>query len=501
MKSSLTKIENEKINEKEFVTILTENITNHFMHHGLTKKTKQRGSSQTQEFMSPFFALLLRNWLDPLKLDIGFEFKYNSSTDFQELSTLNTKIDKEWENMQKKYTVPGNSSTYEWHSDFSKLQLSLKDNEYIDGILKWKIFVLKANNCNMESISNLQTKILEGIVKENQLKETKISYITDRSKLWKDITEKNETTAKETEKTTQNGNDVSSIVSSGMSKFENQIFPGLIKTDFTLDFSSEFYKNKKMSEKQAYLFQSAKLLLWNLEREEISNDALMTIKWFGNLSLNIPTAGPFSRRKTTIKPVNHGVDEDKNPNDPPETVRRVETRQKNIGNMRRNRDIKKDEDQKQYTYNSGGFQIYFLTLHEEILANRILGFISRFTDFSIPELITEVAGYIEKIEDKHEFTSIEYNIYDFIIDQDHYGDFANFLNGEKFDDGYEFAYEEILFKILQNIIGRPIYILKILKNTENLLYLNVVYNSENTVFGEPIFLVDEYDDDDKKGNL
>lgn len=502
MNSSLTKIENMETDEKKFVTKLTENITEYFMHHGLTKKTKVDGRTQMQEFMSPFFAILLRNWLDPLKLDIGFEFQYKSSNDVQELPTLNTKIDNEWENMQKKYTVPGNSSTYEWHSDFSKLQLSLKDNESIDEILKWKIFVLKANNCNIESISNLQTKILEG-VKENQLKKTKISYITDRSKLWKAISEKNETTAKETEKTIENGNGVSSIVSSGMSKFENQIFPDWIKTDFMLDFSSEFYKDKKMSEKQAYLFQSAKLLLWNLEREEISNDALMTIKWFGKLTIDIPTdAGPYSRRTTTSKTVNHSVNEHENPNDPPKTVKRKETIQKHIGTMRRNRDIKKDKDQKQYTYNNGGFQIIFLTLHEEILANRILGFISRFTDFSIPELITKVANYIEKIEDmsdQDKLSSIEYKIYKFIFDEDNYDDFANFLNGEIFKTDYEIDYEEILFEILQSIIGRPIYILKISKDTKNLLYLNKVYNSENTVFGEPIFLVDEFDDEN--GNL
>ena len=503
MKSSVTKIENEESNEKDFVRNLTNNIKNHFMNHGLTKKTKQPGSTQTQEFMSPFFALLLRNWLDPLKSDLGFEFQYTYSTCFQGLSTLNTKIDKEWGNMQKKYTVPGNSSTYEWHSDFSKLQLSMKDKERIDEILKWKIFVLKANNCNIESISNLQTKILEGIDEENQVKETKIKYITDRSELWKAITEKNETGAKETEKTTEHGIDVSSIVSSGMSKFENQIFPGLIKTDLMLDFSSEFYKNKKMSEKQAYLFQSAKLLLWNLEREEINNDALMTIKWFGKLSIDIPTdGGPYSKRQPTRKTANHPVNEDENPNDASKTVRRKETRQKNIGNMRRNRDIKTDKDQIQYTYNNGGFQIIFLTLHEEILANRILGFISRYTDFSITGLWTEISNYIAKFKgDEDKWSEFDYEIHEYLIEQEHYDNFAKFLKGDQFDTRFEMDYESILFEILEGIIRikRPIYIFKISEDTKKILYLNKVYNLENTVFGEPIFLVDEYYDG--KGNL
>ncbi len=445
-------IENSTQEGQVFVSNLAMNIDKNFISHGLLKMTRTPNSNHTQTFMSPFFSILLNNWLKCFKDDVGFEFKY-SEKEFQVQNLIIEKIEKEWKYMQQLYNSNGNSSTYKWHCDLSTEQLNLKEDDALFQILKWKIFVLKANNCSMNSILQLTTLIFND--KENiQL------LIKNRSKLWKKIIlcKKDDVfkdeIIKDDEKQT-------SLYLSGIDQFEEDNFGELIKTDSTLDFFSIFFENESMVDIQAKMFQCAKLLLFKTDNDEISHDNLLTIKWFDKqiqkpVQINIPSEVPMR-----IAGKNH------------------------IKRFQKNRDF--SYNQQKFTYTNGNFQTHFFTFDERDIHNKIISIVSFFTNFSANKLKSEIFEHIKNLT----LQQIRYIQEELDISMD---EFKLYVENET--DGLELTvlFETLLICILVNVVKRPICVYKNVDESQNLILSGKFYFHkyfiQEPVFGEPIHILD-----------
>lgn len=456
-------IQNSTEEDDFFVQNIAENIDQIFLKHGLIKMTPSPNSNFTQTFMSPFFSILLNNWLQCFKDDVGFHFKYLQE-EFQVRNFLIEKIENEWNQMQQIYNDKGNSSTYKWHCDLSTKQLQSKEREALLEILKWKVFVFKANNCSMNSILQLTQRI-----SNSETDQTIRSLIKNHSELWKKIMLLEEADVfkdeirKDDEQTT-------SLYLSRIDEFEKANFGELMEADSTLDFCSSFFKNERMVDIQAKMFQCAKLLLHSTDNGEISHDNLLTIKWFEKLKkapyqINIPSEVPMH-----IAGRNH------------------------IKRFRKNRDFR--YNQEKLTYTTENFQTHFLTFDEEELDNQLILIVSFFTGFSAEELKSKIFEQRKSLSDRKKHNLVEKG---FDIDAE---DFEKYVKNETLGLDVDPEMVNLLIYLLANIVKRPIYLFEKVKDSDELSLTDKFYYHEDLipipVLGEPIhictfYLNDQYD--------
>jgi len=503
------KMKNEHQKYEDNLDELVKNINSFFINHGLIKYKPLPRENLPQIFMSPFYSILLKNWLHSLERDVGLKIEFTcrervdlvdrSSTDKKDHRSLIDKIELEWHEMQRFYNESGSSSTYKWSCDLSKKQLELKPIETLYKILQWKIFVFNAHMCCMQNISKLTKFIYDEILQKYG--DNKQKYLTklimNQESLLDNIKLKQDQHKFEYP-VDSNGDDSdniqqSSLYVSGIDDFEQRTLEGLIVTDSALYFSSESFKDLSMKEIQAKMFQSAKLLLPRPKYEQIDNDQFKTRKWFEKIENHKLQQKPSQEelQQEVLEEISHqGVSvEESQPTTLPYLITLptgplTELKLKNhVKVFRNNRSF--ITEQSNFTYTDDLFQTHFLTINVDTLCNRLIGIVSYFTDFSVQELTSKINDIIDN---KHKYSSLNKLIYEEDLKIE---DIKRYIGYEKYDTDQEQFYEEITFVSLVHIVKRPICTYSGFQNREE-ISMNTFYTkdfTEQSVFAEPIYIL------------
>jgi len=499
-------IKNQYTEDNQKLEQIITNINSYFINHGLIKYKLRQSENIAQVFMSPFHSLLIQNWLSDSKNDVGIHINLKTKPGRKVLEIIEkNKIELEWQAMQKYYNETGNSSTYKWYCDLSEEQLQVKVDEQLREILKWKIFVLMANMCCMYNISKLTNIIFN----DNQ-REDLIKMILHRNMLLKNITKNLEQHVfnypiDRNDLIQLNSDNIqeSSLSVSGIDDFEKQTVGSLIERDLTLYFSSAVFKDLSMSEIQAKMFQSAKLLLPRLKEDKIDFDIFKTIKWFEKIEerKSQQKALQDESQQKDLQEESQQVlsTEVSQPTTLPYLIMlptgpSIELRVRDhLKKFEGNREFLIDQEQRKYTYEDDLFQVHFLSIDHYTVGNRLIALVSYFTNFSVEELKSKLIDIMNNIRN----LKIDSKIVNVITDYDIAQDFNNYLNYKDFDTDTEYLHERVTIVLLVHVTKRPIH-LYVTDLKEGKLKKDECHNEDvinhKILFAEPICILKHTND-------